>query len=210
MKTIFTIFISLFAVFTVSGYPFGPNNFLFLELFVIGTASVLLALEPNDNRVEGAFLETVLARSAPCALAMFIPTLVILTVGRISSTVSHEARNAVAMCVVTLVGFINLIYICRPYTKWRSAVVSLVGVLLAVTVALSSIAEALLTENGIFGFSHAVDQPMFFLWMMLLGVSLSVLFNFFRAQLESWFAKMGKKVNPVLKIQGDDTHREDE
>ena len=55
MKTIFTIFISLFSILTATGYPFAPNNFFFLEMFIIGAASFLLALEPNDKRIEPPF-----------------------------------------------------------------------------------------------------------------------------------------------------------
>jgi len=193
MKTLFTLFISLFSVITGTGYPFGPNNFFFLEMFIIGVASFLLALEPNDKRIEGSYLDTVLVKSFPCSVALFVPTLVILLVGTYSSSITLEARNAVAMCVVIMVGYINLINICRPYTKWRTAVVVTVGVLLAAGITVSSVAEAQLMETGIFGFSHALDNSIFFIWMMLLSGALSVLMNFFRNHLERWFETIGKK-----------------
>ena len=190
MKTIFTIFISLFSIITVSGYPFGPTNFLFLEMFVIGIASLLLALEPNEKRIEGSFLDSVLVRSVPCALALFVPTLVILLVGRFSTSVSVDCRNAVAMCAVTAVGFLNLIYICVPFTKWRGAVIALIAALLGAGVTLSALAESFLLENGIFGFVHAVDAPLFFAFMMALSVTVTVLLHFFRSQLERWVANL--------------------
>ena len=68
MKTIFTIFISVFCIITMTGYPFAPNNFLFLEMFVIGLGSVLLALEPNNNIIKGNFLTNVLKRCFPASL----------------------------------------------------------------------------------------------------------------------------------------------
>ena len=193
MKTIFTILVTIFSVVSVALYPFAPNNFLFLELFVIGVASVLLALEPNEKRIEGSFLDTVMIKSFPAALSMFLPTLAILLIGRFTTGVSTECRNSVAMCVVTLVGFLNLIYICRPFTKWRGAVIGLVGTLLAVTVGVSSIIEAFLVSEGIFGFAHAVDNKDFFIWMMILGASLAFVLQFFRAQLESWVSVVGAK-----------------
>ncbi len=193
MKTLFTVFISLFSIITGTGYPFGPNNFFFLEMFIIGVASFLLALEPNDKRIEGTYLDTVIVKSFPCAVALFIPTLVILLVGTYSSSILLDARNAVAMCVVIMVGYLNLIGICRPYTKWRAAVVVTVGVLLAAGVTVSSVAEAQLLESGIFGFSHALDNPVFFVWMMLLAGALTILMNFFRNHLERWVENFGKK-----------------
>ena len=193
MKTLFTVFISLFSIVTATGYPFGPNNFFFLEMFIIGAASFLLALEPNDKRIEGSYLDTVIVKSFPCAVALFVPTLVILLVGTYSSSISLDARNAVAMCVVIMVGYLNLIGICRPYTKWRLAVVITVGVLLAAGITVSSVAEAQLLENGIFGFSHALDNLVFFVWMMLLAGALSVTMNFFRRHLEGWVETLNKK-----------------
>ena len=193
MKTLFTLFISLFSIITVTGYPFGPNNFFFLELFIIGVASFLLALEPNNNRIQGTYLDTVLMKSFPCAVALFVPTLVILMIGTYSSSITLETRNAVAMCVVILVGYLNLINICRPYSMWRLAVVLTVGVLLSAGITVSSVAETLLTEKGIFGFSSALDNTVFFVWMMLLGAAITVLMNFFRNHLERWFEALGKK-----------------
>ena len=193
MKTLFTIFISLFSIITVTGYPFAPNNFFFLEMFIIGAASFLLALEPNDKRIQGSYLDTVIIKSFPCAVALFVPTLVILLVGTHGSLVTTHARDAVAMCVVILVGYINLITICRPYTKWRAAVVLTVGVLLCAGITISAVAESALTEHGIFGFSHAMDNPVFFVWMLLLAGSISVLMNFFRHYLERAAESFSKK-----------------
>ncbi|MBQ7363066.1 MAG: HAD-IC family P-type ATPase [Clostridia bacterium] len=207
MKTLFTVFISLFSIITGTGYPFGPNNFFFLEMFIIGVASFLLALEPNDKRIEGTYLDTVLVKSFPCAVALFVPTLVILLVGTYSSSVALDARNAVAMCVVIMVGYINLINICRPYTKWRAAVVVTVGVLLAAGITVSSVAEAKLLETGIFGFSHALDNPVFFIWMMLLAGALTVLMNFFRNYLEKWIENLGKK-QTLIRVKNEDEEQE--
>ena len=190
MKTIFTIFLSLFTIVTVSGYPFKPNNFLFLEFFIIGVGSFALAFEPNDKRIEGSFLDRVLVKSFPCAVAMFVPTLVILLIGRFApENITVECRNAVAMCVVTLVGFTNLIYACRPFTLWRFAVVGLVGISMSAGIAVSAVMEATLSQFNIFGFTHVMDNTPFFVFMLALGIILSVLLNFFRTRLEEWFDK---------------------
>ena len=196
------VFISLFSILTATGYPFAPNNFFFLEMFIIGAASFLLALEPNDKRIEGSYLDTVIIKSFPCAVALFVPTLVILLVGTYSSSVGYDSRNAVAMCVVILVGFLNLVTLCRPYTKWRFAVVVTVGVLLAAGITVSSVAESMLAERGIFGFSHAIDNPVFFIWMMLLATAITILMNFFRHYLERAAESFSKKRN-ILKGVGE-------
>lgn len=207
MKTIFTIFISLFSIVSGTGYPFGPNNFFFLEFFIIGIASFLLALEPNDKRIEGSYLDTVLTKSFPSAVALSVPTLVILLVGTYSSSISLSVRNAVAMCVVILVGYMNLVFICRPYTKWRAAVVATIGVLLAAGITVSWYAESAFEEAGFFGFSHTLENPIFFAWVTLLSAALATLMNYFGNYLEKWFHHIGK-TQTLIKI--DDSEEESE
>ena len=189
MKTLFTIVLTI-VTFAGIGYPFAPNSFLFLELFVIGLASVLLALEPNDKRIEGSFLDTVMVRSFPCALAMLVPVAAALLVGEFSSGVSVDCRNAVAMCVVTLVGFTNLIFICRPYTKWRMWVALLVGVLLGGCITGSIFMEMALGGAQLFGLINVWENPMFFLGMLGIGLFCAVVLNLLRGQLEAWARRL--------------------
>ena len=199
MKTVFTILLSLFCIVTAIGFPFATNNFFFLEFFIIGIASVLLALEPNDKRIEGSFIGTVYVKCVPCALAMAVPVAITLLVEKFSfGLIGVETRNSVAMCVLTLVGFINLLYVCRPYTKWRSGVVVLVTALLGTAITLSTFLDSFMIENQIFGFLHVTDNPAFFGAMLALGVASAVMVNIFRGQLEAWAAK-NRKTPPSLK-----------
>ncbi len=126
MKTMFTICLSIFAAVTVSGYPFEPGQFALLELFIIGAASVLLALEPNFEKIKGDFLKTMLITSAPKAIAMFLPVLTLLLI--FGNDGDMPMRNALCVVAVTLAGFTNLTTICIPYSKWRIGVVLFVGI----------------------------------------------------------------------------------
>ena len=189
MKTIFTICLSLFAVFTVSGYPFEPKQFMLLELFVIGIASVLLALEPNNNRIEGSFLKRVLVRSAPNALVMFIPVLLIMIVGMLGLGIPADTRNSTAMIVVTLVGLVNLVALCIPFTKWRAGVVCIVAVGL-VAVSLVSI---FLLGDMLF-FLPAFENLGFLFGMVGLGLSLALLLQLCRKGMENGIFRLLEKL----------------
>ena len=186
MKTIFAIMISLFAVFTVTGYPFQPRNFVFLELFIIGIGSFLLALEPNNERIKGSFIKTVLVKSAPSALVMFLPIFAILiltsTVGK--DIISTECRNSVATIAVTLIGYVNLFAICRPFNKWRVAVVSIIGAALLLSVPIG------LLLGDMFGFVAATQNIGFFVGMTVAGLALSLLLQLFRAPIERGLFKL--------------------
>ncbi len=180
MKTIFTVLLSIFAVCTVSGYPFEPKQFMLLEMFVIGISSVLLALEPNNERIKGDFLKTVLVKSAPSALVMFVPVLIVMILGMVGVGISSQCRNAVAVIVVTLVGLINLIFLCRPYTKWRAGVLAIVCAGIAVV---GPIGTFLL--NDMFVLKPVAQNPLFLFGMLGVGISLALLLQLFRTQMEN-------------------------
>ena len=198
MKTMFVICLSLFSVFTLipyflgaldapSGYPFAPSQFVLLELLVIGIASVLLALEPNNKRIEGSFIKTVLVKSAPSAVVMFLPVLGILLAHMLLGGISADCRNSVAMIAVTLIGYVNLFAICRPFTKWRAAVVAIIGGALLLSVPLG------LLLGDMFGFLAALENIGFFLGMTVAGIALSLLLQLFRTPIENLLFKIFAK-----------------
>ena len=179
MKTVFTILISIFAAATVTGYPFEPSKFLLLELFVIGISSVLLAIEPNNNRIEGTFLRKVLIKSVPNALVMFLPILILLLINPDSFHISIDARNAVASIAVTLVGLINLVALCRPFNKWRLGVCGIVsgGIVLAVGI-------NFMLNDAVLGLLPAFENPLFFVGIIGIAISISLIMHLFVKHLE--------------------------
>ncbi|MBQ8719591.1 MAG: HAD-IC family P-type ATPase [Clostridia bacterium] len=150
MKTIFTIVLSIIACVTLKGYPFQPRELLMLELLVIGIPSVLLALEPNNNRIQGSFLKTVIIKSIPSALALITPVAVLMAFGAFG-IITQSERNAIGMLVITTVGWTNLLFICRPYSKWRLSValISAVGIALALFVTTALMGDYLGVMNAL-------------------------------------------------------------
>ena len=196
MKTIFTLCLSLFAVCTVSGYPFEPKQFMLLEMLVIGLASFMLALEPNDKRIEGSFLKAVLIKSAPYALVMFLPTLLVMLLDRFGVVFMTDiTRNSVAMLVVTLVGFINLLSLCRPFTKWR------VGVCCAVGIGFFIIGPISILLNDMIHILPAFQNPMFFFGVLGISISISTITHMFLPNLEQGIYKAFDKIEARKKAK---------
>jgi len=137
MKTLLTLLLSVFAVAAGTLYPFEPRHTVPLETFVIGIAAVLLALEPNKRRIEGAFIKSVILQSIPNAVTLFMPVLTLLLCFRFGEFGSVELRNTLCMTAMTAAGFVNLCFLCIPYTKWRAVVVTLMGAALAALVPIS-------------------------------------------------------------------------
>ena len=136
MKTVFTIVLSLFSVITFSGYPFDPKQLLFVEMIVIGFSSLLLTVEPNYKRATGSYIQTVMKRSVPNAFVMLIPVFTTQIVEKFGSF-EPESISAIATVAVTAASFLNLVFLCRPYTNWRMGVVCTTGALLGLAVPLS-------------------------------------------------------------------------
>lgn len=171
MKTFFTILVATMAIITVKGFPFSSNQTALLELFIIGVASFALALEPNNKRIEGSFLKTVIVKSVPNALAMFIPVMVLFILeGPLG--ISVDCRNSIAMAVMTTVGFANLAAICIPYSGWRALVVGVVGGCLAIAVPVSIFAL-----GDMFGFGYVAENYTLFFITLFAAVAFAALLH---------------------------------
>ena len=191
MKTIFTILLSIISVVTMSGYPFEPTQFLLLELFIIGIASVLLALEPNNKRIEGSYLESVIIRSFPNALSMLLPIIVLMIFQKFY-TMTMESRNSIAMIVLLAVAFINLVMLCKPFTRWRAKVVILIGCLLALIIPLT-----VFGLRDMLNFKPALDNWVILLVMLAIGIAVTVLLQIFRGKVENIIEKNVIEKNKV-------------
>lgn len=206
MKTVFTIFLSLISILTFSGYPFEPKQFLLLELFIIGIASTLLALEPNDKRIEGSFLEAVLIKCFPNAAAMLTPIIAIMMVEKFMP-MSLESRNSISMALVILVGFLNLVFLCWPFTKWRAFVVGITAGLIGIVIPVS-----IFFLGDLLNFAPISHNYNIFFVMLALSVLATVITQVFRAQLEKFFQKrFMKKRQPIkskIKFFKDDQDEE--
>jgi cation-transporting ATPase E len=196
MKTIFAILVSFVGIVTISGYPFEPNMLFLLELFVIGFASVMLALEPNDNRIEGSYIETVLIKSIPNAVAMFVPVLALMIIEKAAHGVSLDCRNSIALWAVTSIGFLNLVFLCRPYTKWRSCVVGAVALLLGTIIPFS-----MLVLGDTFHFLPAFHSMSTFIPVISSTLGFAIIIQIFREKTEKFIEKRFRNKS-IFKLLG--------
>ena len=181
MKTLFTIFISLLIPFTVSSFPLKPNQFLLLEFCVIGVPSVLLALEPNNKRIEGSFLDTALVRSIPNAIALTTPVFSLLLLGKFMAWVNIDSRNAMAMALVTIIGFINLLCLCTPYTKWRASVVAISAALISGITVFS-----ILILDDMFHLKPLKENLLMFIIILTASIFVTMIMQIFRGKIEKF------------------------
>ena len=133
MKTVLTILLSVILLACQIPYVFQTKNMFLLEFFVIGMPSFFLALLPNKNRIEGDFIPYVLKKSLPYGLLLLVNILLVITLGKFGILIENQATFEVSTAstiVMIFVGFINLIFLCIPFSKIKCIVClfSLLGI----------------------------------------------------------------------------------
>ena len=169
MKTLFTLVLSVLSLVTLSGYPFDPKQLLLVEMIVIGLASVMLTVEPNFKRASGSYISVVLKKSIPNAIVMLAPVFVTQVIGK-SDSFSDVSVNAICTVAVTVAAFMNLVFLCRPYTEWRVGVICISAAFLAL---ISSLTVFLLGD--ILHLKPAADHPVLFITVTAVTVVFAVL-----------------------------------
>lgn len=171
MKTVFTLVLSLLSLVTLSGYPFDPKQLLLVEMIVIGLASVMLTVEPNFRRATGSYIEIVLKKSIPNAIVMLIPVFVTQVIGK-NDSFADTSVSAICTVAVTVAAFMNLVFLCRPYTEWRIGVICISAALLALA---SSLTVFLLGD--MLHLKPAIEHPVLFFTVVSVTVVIAVLIH---------------------------------
>ncbi len=126
MKTLFTFLLAVFVLLVpaFASYPFELMQMILLEVFVIGLPSFFLSLQKNDSKIEGKFINQMIKKSLPSALIMVITVLIVFLLEYTlkNGNFAPEHWTTVKVFVLTISGFINLFFICKPLNKYRALI----------------------------------------------------------------------------------------
>ncbi len=123
MKTFFTMVLALvFLIFSIyDSYPFELQQMIMLEVFIIGTPTFFLALQPNDKKVEGKFIYSVIKQALPSSIIMIFNVLMVyLFKIIINPNISSELYSTMNVYALTFAGVVSLYFVCRPLNKYRA------------------------------------------------------------------------------------------
>jgi len=134
VKTLYSFGLAVLMLILPGGYPFQPIQLTLISSLTVGAPSFFLALEPNRARIQGNFLQTVLLRAVPGALAVTVCAALAVT-GRFLFGWPQEVAATLATLSAAVVGLMMLWRVCQPLTKLRAAVmicaaVAMVGAVL--------------------------------------------------------------------------------
>lgn len=123
-KTTFAIVISL--VFLISGwagkndYPFVTNNLYIWEICTIGVAAFFLALQKNNERLTGSFLQNIILKAVPGGIMQFTSVLIVFGISLIGPDfLSFESATAISIIVFTITSYFILFKISWPLDNYR-------------------------------------------------------------------------------------------
>ena len=123
MKTFFVIFLTLFTLCSPTlDYPLdGPNQILLLETLFIGIPSFFLALQPNNKKVKGTFMASLVSKAVPAGLVL---TIVAMSCYVFCAITGDNSVLATMISIgVTLAGCAVLVKLCIPYDWFKFAMV---------------------------------------------------------------------------------------
>ena len=135
MKTFLAITLSIILLACRIPYIFQTKNMFLLEFFVIGIPSFFLALLPNKKLIQGDFIPYVLKHSLPYGFVLLFNIVIVILLGEVgilteNANLGMYEVSTASTILLTLVGFINLIFLCMPFNKIKLSVCafSLLGI----------------------------------------------------------------------------------
>lgn len=117
-KTIFSFILAAVFLFLPFSYPFKPIQMTLISAITIGIPSFLLTLEPNYNRVSGAFLFNVLKKAAPGGISV-AAGICLLSGAEAIYRIPPEQVSVIAVLLTGAMCFRVLWNVCRPFKLWR-------------------------------------------------------------------------------------------
>lgn len=120
-KTAFSMIFQIMLIFMGIKMPMEPIQLSFISFFIIGVPSFFLALEPNNNRIDGRFIVNVSKRVFPASIGVAVNAFLLMILSQVTGVVNIPANqlNTVVLISVYLTFAIVLFDVCKPFNGLR-------------------------------------------------------------------------------------------
>ena len=166
-KTTYATLLAVVFLFLSKAYPFIPIQLTLTSVVTIGIPSFILALEPNNERINGRIIINVLKKSLPAALTVVAN---ILIISALPSIIRITDSQVSTLCVILtgITGFLLLYRISVPFNKLRRALfVTMIGVFIFMCIVFKDF------------FSLSILQPHLIVLAAVLSMFAVMMFNMF-------------------------------
>ena len=124
VKNIFSFLMSMIAICFAATYPMNPTQVSLVTMFTIGIPSFFLAQIPNEKLIQGNFIKNVIKNAAPAALTGVVLIALANFVGTTFLGIERPILSTVCTFIWAVVGLTYLIWLCKPFDKWKVMIVS--------------------------------------------------------------------------------------
>lgn len=114
-KTVYAFILAILFIFVNWSYPFIPIQASLSSMFTIGIPSFILALEPNNERIDNNFLARIISKAIPSGLTVVFNIVLI----SLFFNLSKQEISTIAICMIAITGFILIFKISKPFNKLR-------------------------------------------------------------------------------------------
>lgn len=118
VKTLYSFALTVLMLLLPADYPFRPIQLTLISSLTIGIPSFFLALEPNRERIQGRFLDTVLLRAIPGAAGVTVCAVLSMMAEHLGW--STEVCSTLATLSAGCMGLTVLLGCCLPLNAGRS------------------------------------------------------------------------------------------
>ena len=177
-KTIFAMLIGLLFIFVNWQYPFQPIQMSFISTLTIGLPSLILALEPNRERISGNFFYNIITRALSGGVTMAVGILLVYAAGAIFR-LEYEEISMLAVLLTSMTCVFLLYRISIPFNKVRLALFIIV---------ISSIVLVTAFFGSFFNFPRMTFKMV--ISIVVIGAVNGAIFFFLFAQMERIRQKM--------------------
>ena len=117
-KTIFSVLLAVIFIFLTTQYPIIPIQYTLINAFTIGIPSLILALEPNKDRIKGVFFVNILKNSIASGLTVVLGIMMCVIASSIFGLSAGE-YSTLSVCVLAGVSMMLLFRISMPFNLIR-------------------------------------------------------------------------------------------
>ena len=191
VKTIFSTILAIIFLMLTAPFPFQPIQLTLVNACTIGIPSLILALEPNKNRIKGVFILNILEKAIPAGITTVIIVLLCIPAMNIFG-LSVDEYSTLAVCLTAFTAFLILFQVSIPFNKIRIAlfILMVTGMTIGVTCC-NHIVLFGKDFGSLFNFAYYTPTLLIILGVMAL-IALS-LFIVTTIPMKNIFEKLNKK-----------------
>jgi len=177
VKTFFSLFNAIVFLLIATPLPYLLSHQTLLGGITTGVPSFLLALEKNEERIHGQFIDNVIEKSLPGSFSLFLAVMAMTLVGIFATSTRAMFTDiqfqSTTLIIMAFISFMYLFQVCIPINKKRIGMIFLLAIAFIVSFILPITQQTIIITNDL-----PLESIYLILPIALVSIPLFILFNF--------------------------------